>query len=125
MNKKQKKVWCVQHRHGWCACKKNENPGEDLNNDVVATLCDHFITFPLGWEKRIPTCPSCLNEDIKIKELSLLRCPFCGSEPVIKMNSPSSDIKPYPHVICLECGCAQDSVEKWQNRCDTNIMRKI
>jgi len=57
MNKKTR--WCVQHNDGWCACKENENPGDDVWNEP--TLCEHFIALPHGIRKRKPTCPDCLN----------------------------------------------------------------
>ncbi len=34
------------------------------------------------------------------------------------MNAPSSDQTPWPHVACLDCGCGQSSVEKWNRRTD-------
>lgn len=51
------RVWCVKHRDGWCAAKPNRTFGEDAEN--VATKCNHYVTFPLGCEKREPTCDEC------------------------------------------------------------------
>ena len=49
--------------------------------------------------------PSAESDRSARKEGELLPCPFCGdANPIIRTNAPSSDIKPWPHVICLECG---------------------
>lgn len=50
-------VWCIQHRDGWCARKHNKRYRSGAS---VPTLCDHFVTFPMGCEKRLPDCPECL-----------------------------------------------------------------
>jgi len=51
------KVWCVQHRDGWCAVKDNTKPYEDDNN--IPTECGHFVVLPFGIKKRKPTCSEC------------------------------------------------------------------
>lgn len=44
-------------------------------------------------------------------------CPFDGGIFVmIYMNAPSSDTMEWPHVVCMECGCGQSSIEKWNTR---------
>lgn len=52
-----KKVACVQHRDGWCACA-----GISLQyRDQVKTLCNHYIILPWAFDRRIPDCPECLK----------------------------------------------------------------
>lgn len=63
--------------------------------------------------------------------INLKKCPFCGSKwegvlPGITStrmrglyvydNAPSSDIKPWAHVVCLDCGAGQNSIAKWNSR---------
>jgi hypothetical protein len=58
-------------------------------------------------------------------------CPFCGSKwegaisgdsqsPKIGLlvydNAPSSDMKPWAHVVCLGCGAGQSTIAKWNMR---------
>lgn len=45
-------------------------------------------------------------------------CPFCGPSGKLKTywDAPSSDMRPWPHVACLKCGCGQSTVEKWNRR---------
>ena len=57
MKRKPKKVWCVQGRDGWCACKRNAKPGERTDN--VATRCGMFIVLPWDWKIRVPDCAEC------------------------------------------------------------------
>lgn len=52
-----KKVWCVQHREGWCATKTREAP--DLDSTSVETLCDHTVILPWASELCAPTCRDC------------------------------------------------------------------
>lgn len=62
---------------------------------------------------------------------SLLPCPFCGAAWVgaisgdrstpncgllVYNNAPNSDTQTWAHVVCLDCGCGQSSIEKWQTR---------
>ena len=51
------KVWCVQHRAGWCATKDGKKPAETENN--VPTRCGFFVVLPWGFERRVPTCTDC------------------------------------------------------------------
>lgn len=51
------KVWCVQHRTGWCAARRNVKPKEGVNS--VPTLCGFHITLPWGFKQRTPTCKEC------------------------------------------------------------------
>jgi len=46
---------CVKHSEGWCACRGLRY------RDNAQTLCKHFVIAPLGFERREPTCPECLN----------------------------------------------------------------
>ena len=59
--------------------------------------------------------------------MKLLDCPHCGakSDSLDKrngkgvyayQNAPSSDIQPWMHVACLECGSGSSSVETWNRR---------
>lgn len=54
-----RKVWCVQHRDGWCACKEDRDPGEA---DNVATRCENWVVLPSGIARRWPTCEECREE---------------------------------------------------------------
>lgn len=50
--------------------------------------------------------------------ISLQDCPFCNSSHLyIYENAPASDLKTWPHVVCLTCGAGHSSVEKWNTRC--------
>ena len=53
------KIWCVKHKGGWCACKKNVMPTEEANS--TPTLCNYFIILGMGVEQRDPTCEECLE----------------------------------------------------------------
>jgi hypothetical protein len=57
-------VWCVRHKDGWCATKRNRKPGE--GRDSVETRCNHFVTLPWGYEQREPTCEECLTPNTKV-----------------------------------------------------------
>ena len=47
----------------------------------------------------------------------LIPCPFCGSANLhVFQNAPSSDMEPWPHVACLECGTGQSTIAKWNTR---------
>lgn len=47
----------------------------------------------------------------------LLACPFCGSVNLkVYLNAPASDMRPWEHVACLDCGTGQTTVEKWNTR---------
>jgi hypothetical protein len=59
--------------------------------------------------------------------VDLLACPYCGAtaEALDKRNgkgvyaymgSPSSDIEPWMHVACLECGSGSPSAKVWNSR---------
>lgn len=45
-------------------------------------------------------------------------CPFCGGAAFPYMNTPSCDMEPWVHVVCLDCGAGAPSVEKWNQRKD-------
>jgi hypothetical protein len=61
--------WCVKSRDGWCATKVNRQPPEGATS--VATLCQHFVVLPGGYERREPTCRDC----IKVMRISVRRLP--------------------------------------------------
>lgn len=63
------KVWCVQHRDGWCAVKGNYRPSE--LDAQVPTCCQMFVTLPLGIERRMPTCFQCHTQLPKRKVKSM------------------------------------------------------
>lgn len=47
----------------------------------------------------------------------LLPCPFCGSDNLhVYLNAPRSDIGPWEHVACLNCGAGQSTKVKWNTR---------
>jgi len=48
---------CVKHRDGWCATKREKSL---QYSDSVPTLCDHYVTLPMGIQRREPDCPDCL-----------------------------------------------------------------
>ena len=50
-------VICVKHEDGWCATKRRKSL---RYADTVPTLCGYYVHFPLGIERREPTCPECL-----------------------------------------------------------------
>lgn len=66
-------------------------------------------------------------------------CPFCGSvwdgaivgDSSIKTglyvydNAPSSDMRGWAHVVCLTCGCGQNSVRKWNTRSKKVVLNKL
>ncbi len=60
-------VWCVGWRMdqsgptrvGWCATATGRDFDEGMSQ--VKTRCDHYISLPLGCEKRVPTCDWCLK----------------------------------------------------------------
>jgi len=53
-----KKLWCVQHRDGWCVT--NSQPrGVPRERDAVKTKCGYWVTLPWGIAKRTPTCQEC------------------------------------------------------------------
>ena len=63
----------------------------------------------------------------KVDSTALLACPHCGAtaEALDKGNgkgvyaytdAPSSDIEPWMHVACLECGSGSPSVKVWNSR---------
>lgn len=53
------KVWCAKHRDGWCAVKSLREFNEGVAS--VPTLCDYWVSFPMGLEQREPTCEACLQ----------------------------------------------------------------
>jgi hypothetical protein len=50
---------CVEHRAGWCALV----PGANLDPMALAdgTACGHQVMLRLSSERRLPTCPECLQ----------------------------------------------------------------
>ena len=50
-----KKYKCIKHQDGWCAAA----PGADVDAMSVETVCGHFVTLPIGVERRRPDCPEC------------------------------------------------------------------
>ena len=50
--------WCAKHKHGWCALLIDAPPA--TREWEVRTLCEYWITLPLGYEQRIPDCPECI-----------------------------------------------------------------
>lgn len=63
-----------------------------------------------------------MTDPIEQRVRDLLPCPFCGSENLkIYANAPSSDVRPWDHVACLDCGCGQSSIEKWNHRASTSV----
>ena len=53
-------AWCVQHREGWCRMARQPKSGaRPRYRDSVKTTCDYFVTLPIGFEFRVPTCPEC------------------------------------------------------------------
>lgn len=84
-----------------------------------------------------------LNNDLLISAISfkdhatLKPCPFCGakwegaiagdsSTPrhglYVYDNAPSSDCQPWAHVCCLDCGCGQSTITKWNTRTSKAII---
>lgn len=58
--------------------------------------------------------PSCdgVNGD-----LSLKRCPFCGSDNVHTfMNALSSDMPPSLSVVCFDCSGSCPGIDEWNRR---------
>ena len=51
------RVWCIQHRDGWCASFRGHEPSESAMRDKTA--CGMFVLLRLGSEKRVPTCRHC------------------------------------------------------------------
>lgn len=64
------KVWCVQHRDGWCAINTGK-PFKD-GKDQVYTKCRHWIIFPWGKEQCEPTCFECIEAIEPTKAHALL-----------------------------------------------------
>lgn len=46
----------------------------------------------------------------------LKSCPFCGTMNLRIYERTFRDMKPWPHVVCLDCGCGQTTIEKWNRR---------
>lgn len=42
---------------GWCATKNGRGFRDGAGS--APTMCDYFVIFPCGKEKREPTCPDC------------------------------------------------------------------
>lgn len=55
------KVWCVQHRDGWCATANGGRARPDHSATSDETACGFFITLRWGQEKRMPDCATCLR----------------------------------------------------------------
>jgi hypothetical protein len=68
---------------------------------------------------------------ISFKDFASLKpCPFCGTTwegaisgdrsmnkgLLVYDNAPSSDCRPWAHVVCLSCGAGQNSIRKWNAR---------
>ena len=51
------KVWCVEHRAGWCAVKGNIPYAKESTN--VPTECYPFVIMSYGITQREPTCKIC------------------------------------------------------------------
>mgnify|MGYP003394682731 CR=1 len=49
---------CIRHKNGWCATKKKSLQ----YSDTIKTLCDYFISLPIGIARRMPDCPECLSK---------------------------------------------------------------
>jgi len=47
---------------------------------------------------------------------TLKNCPLCGGPARVYKNAPSSDITPWDHVVCINCGCGVNSVKQWNHR---------
>ena len=65
-----------------------------------------------------------LRKTSNAKSVPLLACPHCGATQddldkrngkgiYAYLNAPSSDIQPWLHVVCLECGGSAPSIEAW------------
>lgn len=78
-----------------------------------------------------------MNDELLISAISfkdhtkLKPCPFCGPKwegaisgdrsttrrgLIVYDNSPSSDMKSWAHVACLDCGAGHSSIAKWNSR---------
>lgn len=53
-----KRVWCVEHKDGWCATAYQPK-SEPRYRDRVKTKCNHWVILPWGFAKRVPTCMEC------------------------------------------------------------------
>lgn len=54
------RVWCVKHRHGWCAVKSNRQLPDSAWS--IPTSCGYYIYLPYGTRLRMPTCPECIKK---------------------------------------------------------------
>lgn len=46
---------CVKTQDGWCAVDHKEQH----NFDIAKTKCGYYVTFPMGYDQRKPTCQEC------------------------------------------------------------------
>jgi hypothetical protein len=65
---KAKKVWCVQHREGWCM--RSQQAKRNKYSDQVPTFCQMAVCGPYGFAFRLPDCKDCIA---RIKRLALKR----------------------------------------------------